>query len=243
MSDKLISVITVCRNAEKTVEKTLQSVAMQETVGGLVEHIVVDGASGDDTLEIIKQFPDVRWISEPDEGISDAFNKGLHLADGEYVMYLNADDYLYDEKVLRDVLIFVNNNQKPDWIVGDIAASISGKIIIPPRRYRPSCWSLMFRCRIGHPTVFLEQQALRAVGGFEERFKLAMDYDLWQRLCAHGYKPVHFPRIISVFSREGLTSSDSPILIQERQEIAGRFRDNPVKRLIGKAYDHLKGRV
>ena len=74
----LISVITVCRNADKTIETTLQSAAMQENVSGLVEHIVVDGASEDSTLEIVKRYSTVRWISESDDGISDAFNKGLH---------------------------------------------------------------------------------------------------------------------------------------------------------------------
>ena len=81
------------------------------------------------------------------------------------------------------------------------------------------------------------------VGGFETRFKMAMDYDLWQRLCARGYKPVYFPRTISVFSHEGVTSSESPALLQERLEMARRFRDNPLKRLVGNAYDHLKGRI
>jgi len=216
---------------------------MQESVHGLVEHIVVDGASEDDTLAVVRQFPSVHWISEPDEGISDAFNKGLGLAKGEFVMYLNADDYLHDKMVLHDVLSFIDGNQRPDWIVGDIAASSKGEIFVPPRRYRPSCWSLMFRCRIGHPTVFLKREVLIDAGGFDPRFKLAMDYDLWQRLCAAGYKPVYFPRIISVFSHEGLTSSESPVLVVERQEVARRFRDNPLKNLIGTTYDRLKGRV
>lgn len=242
-SELRISVITACRNAGKTIEATLRSVAVQENVAGKVEHIVVDGASQDDTLAVVKQFPAVRWISEPDDGIADAFNKGARLAEGDYVMYLNADDHLYDQTVLHDVLNFIDDNQNPDWVVGDIAASVDGEIIIPPRRYRPSCWSLMFRCRIGHPTVFLKRQALMETGGFEPRFKMAMDYDLWQRLCANEYRPVHFPRLISVFSHEGITSTESPALLQERQEVASRFRDNPVKSLIGSAYDHLKGRI
>ena len=235
----LISVITVCRDAEKTIEATLRSVAEQVNVGDLAEHIVVDGASEDDTLKIVKRFPTVRWMSEPDEGISDAFNKGLRLANGEYVMYLNADDYLHDQTVLHDVLNFINNHQKPDWIVGDIAAKVKDEIATSTRRYPPSCWSLIFRCRIGHPTVFLKRATLLEIGGFDTSFKLAMDYDLWHRLCARGYKPSYFPRIISVFSREGLTSIASPTLIQETHDVAQRFRNNPLKRLIGKTFDQF----
>ena len=239
---RLISVVTVCRNAEKTIEATLQSVVTQEDVGGLVEHIVVDGASEDDTLKILKQFANARWTSEPDDGISDAFNKGSHLATGEYILYLNADDYLYDQNVLHDVQRFIETNQHPDWIVGDFADSSDGKIAILPKRYPPSCWSLMFRNRIGHPAVFLKRRVLIEMGGFDTHFKMAMDYDLWQRLCSRGYKPVYFQRIVSVFSREGLTSNISPTLIQEKQEVERRFRDNPVKRLVGYVYDRQKGR-
>lgn len=239
----LVSVVTVCRNAEQTIECSLRSVAEQKSVGNSVEHIVVDGASQDNTLEIVRQCPTIKWVSEPDEGISDAFNKGLHLASGEYVIYLNADDRLHDQYVLKDVLNFIDAKERPVWIVGDIAASSEGEITFPPRRYRPSCWSLMFRCRIGHPTVFLRRSVLLELGGFDTRFTMAMDYDLWHRLCTNGYRPVYFPRRIAVFSREGLTSRESPTLLQERLEVARRFRDNPIKNLIGMVYDRLKGRV
>lgn len=241
-SDFYVSVITVSRNAEKTIETTLRSVAMQENVDGLVEHLVIDGASQDDTLKIVKQFPAIRWISEPDEGISDAFNKGALLAKGEYVLYLNADDYLYDKRLMQDVLDFISINKHPDWIVGDVLIQKEGKITVPQRRYPPSCWSLFLRNRICHQAVFLKRRTLLEVGGFENRYKLVMDYDLWQRLCARGHKLVHFPRIISVYSYEGLTSSVSPTLIQETQEVERRFRDNRLKRLVGVAYDYLKGR-
>ncbi len=240
-SDILISVITVCRNAQETIEATLQSVAMQENVQGHVEQVVVDGVSEDDTLEIVKRYPAVRWLSEPDEGISDAFNKGIHLARGEYTLYLNADDYLYDNTVLVDVMNFINSHRVPDWIVGDVAEAKNDVYTIPQRRYPPSCWSLMLRNRIGHQSVFLKRETLLEVGGFETRFKTAMDYDLFERLCAQGYAPVYFPRVISVFSKEGLTSVSTPALVSETKEIAGRFRDNPLKRLVGHTYDQLRG--
>ncbi len=237
----LISVVTVCRNAENTVETTLQSVAIQENINGLVEHIVIDGASEDDTLEVVKRFFGVRWISEPDNGISDAFNKGLNLAKGAYVLYLNADDYLCDQTVLSDVATYITSNNEPDWIVGDVVEAKDGEFMVPKRRYPPSCWSLMLRNRIGHQSVFMKRGLILDVGGFETRFKTAMDYDLFERLCARGYKPVYFPRIISVFSKEGLTSVTTPALVSETQEVAGRFRNNPLKRLVGYAYDQLRG--
>lgn len=240
-SDYHISVITVCRNAEETIEDTLRSVAEQQNVDGLVEHIVVDGASQDGTLAIVKQFPAIRWISEPDEGISDAFNKGWRMAKGEYVLYLNADDYLYDPLVLADVVNFINKNQHPEWIVGDVLVSENGEIRVPPRGYAPSCWSLMFRNRICHQSVFLKRQAFQKVGDFDTHFKLTMDYDLWQRLCSNGYKLTYFPRIISIYSKEGLSSGEPPTFLREHREVVLRFRDTPLKRFVGTAYDRLKG--
>lgn len=240
-ADKLISVVTVCRNAEATIETTLQSVAMQKNRADLLEHIVVDGASADNTLAIVKRYPGVRWISEPDDGIADAFNKGMHLARGQYVLYLNADDYLYDATVIDDVAAFVQSAAAPAWIVGDVLASRDGEITFPKRRYPPSCWSLMLRNRINHQSMFLSRQVLLAAGGFEKRFKIAMDYDLFERLCATGIEPTYFPRIVSVFSEHGLSSVVSPALVSETREVAGRFRNNPVKRFIGHVYDQLRG--
>ena len=241
-SDTIISIITVCRNAEETIETTMRSVAEQENVAGLVEHVVVDGASQDSTLNIVKQFPTARWISEPDDGISDAFNKGWRLAKGQYVLYLNADDYLYDPMVLSDALEFMNNNQHPDWIVGDVLVCENGEISVPPRGYPPSCWSLMFRNRICHQAVFLKRRMFQEVGDFDTGFKMTMDYELWQRLCASGYKLVHFPRLVSVYSKEGLTAGAPPAMLREHKEVALRFRDTPLKCLIGTIYDTLKGR-
>jgi glycosyltransferase involved in cell wall biosynthesis len=98
----LLSLITVTYNAEAVLERTLRSVQRQTGRDG-VELIVVDGASTDGTLELVQRYPDVvtRWVSEPDRGIYDAMNKGLSLATGEYVWFLNAGDELYDETTLQ----------------------------------------------------------------------------------------------------------------------------------------------
>lgn len=97
----ILSLITVTYNAEAVLERTLRSVQRQ-TVRDGVELLVVDGASTDGTLDLVRRYPDVvtRWVSEPDRGIYDAMNKGLVLATGEYVWFLNAGDELYDETTL-----------------------------------------------------------------------------------------------------------------------------------------------
>jgi len=242
----LISVVTVCRNAEQTIEETLRSVAQQEGVDGLVEHIVIDGASTDGTLDIVRRFPHVLWTSEPDEGISDAFNKGMRLARGEYLLYLNADDYLFDATVLRDVAEFIRARQHLDWIVGDVlvARLVEGDTILSPQRrsFAPACWNLILRQRICHQSVFLKRQVQLQMGGFDTTLRLSMDYDLWRRLCAQGYHPVHFRRVISVFAQGGRSSERSPERNRERAAVVTRYRNTPLKRLVGTLYDRLKKR-
>ncbi|MBC8492608.1 MAG: glycosyltransferase, partial [Chloroflexi bacterium] len=158
----IISIITVCLNAETTIEHTLRGVAEQENVDGLSEHIVVDGASDDGTLDIVQHFPHVQWISEPDDGIFDALNKGSHLATGEYLMHLFADDYLYDVNALSDVIAFIRSRNRPDWIAGDVARGqvLDGEMVIlgPRRLVPPTCWGLILRDQIAHPAVFLKRE-------------------------------------------------------------------------------------
>jgi glycosyltransferase involved in cell wall biosynthesis len=235
----LISVITVALNAASTISRTLESVRTQNGVQGLVEHIVVDGCSSDGTLDIIRAAPHVRWISEPDNGISDAFNKGMLLAKGEYLLYLNADDHLFDATVLRDIVGFIRAKRHPNWIVGDVAEASGDTTTVWTRRFPPTCWSLCLRNRIGHPAVFLKREVQQQVGGFDTRFRSAMDYDLWYRLCREGYKPTYIRRVVSVFTLGGVSSNRSPAAMAETATVVARFRNTPMKRLVGRAYDEL----
>lgn len=236
----LVSVITVSRNAESTIERTLSSVNEQKGVEGLIEHIVIDGASTDGTLGIVRSFSHAHWISEPDNGIADAFNKGLAMAGGEYLLYLNSDDYLYDDQVLRDAVNYIEESKKPAWVVGDVLVDRNGATEKSARLFPPSCWSMIFRNRICHQAVFLRRDILELVGGFDRLFRVSMDYDLWQRLCSHGFCPTYWPRVISVYSMAGISSNNSASHQLERQSITARFRDTLFKRVAGKVYDRLQ---
>ena len=240
----LISVVTVCRNAEATIARTLQSIQQQIGVTGQIEHLVIDGVSTDRTSQIASTFPGIRWNSEPDKGISDAFNKGLQLARGEYLLYLNADDYLADAYVLRDVMTFLTSRSKPAWVVGD--TQVMGKpgdenSIRLQRRLAPlSCWSLLFRNRICHQSVFVKRSVLVEAGGFDTSYHVAMDYELWYRLCRLGYRPSHIERVVSVFSLGGISSSNSSLYRKEKGEVTRKFRYSMCRRFLGFVYDLWK---
>lgn len=180
----LLSVITVCRNARGTIEQALSSVHRQ-TYRPL-EHIVVDGASTDGTLEVLRarQSGIATLVSEPDDGLYQAMNKGIALASGDYVGFLNADDIYAKPDVLAHIagalqsrnvdaaygdLVYVRQNQLDAvvryWRSGHYAA---GRI---ERGWMPA-----------HPTFFVRTTLLRKLGGFDTRYRFQADYEMMVRL-------------------------------------------------------------
>lgn len=123
----LITVVTVVFNGEASLEQTIQSVVNQTYDN--VEYIVVDGNSTDKTLEIIKKYEDKidYWQSEPDKGIYDAMNKGIELANGDYLLILGADDVLYDENVFKLFLEKLNGLNLKLSFYGDVIMRSDGK--------------------------------------------------------------------------------------------------------------------
>jgi len=118
LKDPLISIITVSYNSEKTIRDTLQSVMLQDK--NLFEYIIIDGGSSDRTLEIINEFDFIDiLISEKDKGIYDGMNKGIHLAKGKFIGFLNSDDLFANKDVLSDIDKALSN-QNTDIIFGDI---------------------------------------------------------------------------------------------------------------------------
>jgi glycosyltransferase involved in cell wall biosynthesis len=191
-TNPLLSIVTVSLNTEATIERTLASVALQQVNFG-VEHICVDGGSSDHTRAIIDSWaernPRIMRMYEPDKGIFDAMNKGLRAAQGEYVLFLNADDFL----VARDSLALAltgcahGGADKPDLIVGDAVMGKVGRVGFWRHRRVPR---LLGRVRgIGmypvHQAQFSKRRLLEAVGGFDAGLRLAADinqyYDMESR--------------------------------------------------------------
>lgn len=190
--DPLLSIVTVSLNAATTIEGTLASVALQEVNFG-VEHICVDGGSSDATRSIIDRWallnPQIVRIYEPDNGIFDAMNKGLREAHGDYVLFLNADDFLAAEGALAFAMAGCVRGalDNPDLIVGDAAMGRLGRIGFWRHRRVPR---LLGRARGHglyplHQAQFSKRRLLEAVGGFDAHQRFAADinqyYDLERR--------------------------------------------------------------
>lgn len=171
-----ISVITVCRNSEKTIERTLQSVGCQTCND--FEYIVIDGVSTDRTLDIIEKYKNhiTKFISEPDKGIYDAMNKGIRMAEGEYIIFLNADDVFLHENVLS-LAADKMKNQETDLYYGDLvfAEKDTGKINNRKQdnvNYVYLCGGMLF-----HPSIFAKKELFEKFGYFDTKYRIAADYD------------------------------------------------------------------
>jgi glycosyltransferase involved in cell wall biosynthesis len=192
-----ISIITVCFNSAKTIASTMQSIAQQAYT--LKEHIVIDGASTDNTVIIVKQFASVDHVlSEPDSGVYDAMNKGIALATGNVIGFLNADDIYMDDTVLTQVAnCFADSNV--DACYADLLyvnADNTDKIV----RYWQSCAYKLGMFKKGwmpaHPTFFVRRHIYEQYGGFDLQYKRQADFDLTLRfLEIHKINAVYVPRI------------------------------------------------
>lgn len=187
--DPFISIVTVSLNAAATIEDTLASVALQQTTFD-VEHICVDGGSTDGSREKIAQWTAresrLRAIFEPDRGIFDAMNKGLRAARGEYVLFLNADDFLVAQDTLATAMagLTPGSSRNPDLVAGDVSMGNLGRYGVWRHRRVPRLLGRLrgFGLFPVHPGQFTKRRLLDAIGGFNPDLKLSSDviqyYDL-----------------------------------------------------------------
>lgn len=179
-----ISVITAVFNAAGTIEGTLLSVAQQTHQD--VEHVVVDGASSDATLEIIARHRDklTRFVSEPDHGVYDAMNKGIMLASGDVIGFLNADD-LYASKDVLSRVGDIMERESLDALFGDVEFFRPKDPTRTVRRYRSARFSpdqIALGWMPAHPALFLRRRVYESYGLFRTDYRIAGDFEYCARI-------------------------------------------------------------
>lgn len=176
-----LTIITVTLNARLFLPKTLESILIQSIKP--LEHIFIDGGSNDGTLELIEGYRNdnfkVKLISEKDSGIYHAMNKGLAIAKGEFVMFLNAGDYLADDKVLRSY--YVLNHDLHQVYGSDVNYVNDNDQITREWRMKPYPGYFNRGWHLAHPAFIAKTQLLRRLGGFNLEYKIASDFDLMLR--------------------------------------------------------------
>ncbi|HPZ07361.1 MAG TPA: glycosyltransferase family 2 protein [Candidatus Eremiobacteraeota bacterium] len=193
-----VSIITVCKNSEKTIEKTIKSVIFQTY--NHIEYIIIDGKSTDNTINIINKYRDKieHFISEPDSGIYEAMNKGIKKATGDYCLFLNSDDYLYDNKVMERVF---QKHYNYDIIYGNTLFDYgNGKLILKKEPEKISYYFL-YLGGLAHPGQFIQRKLFTEYGLYNESYKLSSDYELQLRLLVkHNVRTFNIPYTITIFS-------------------------------------------
>ncbi len=198
-SRPLVSVVTPSYNQGEFIEDTLRSVMKQDYPH--IEHLVLDGGSTDSTVKILKKYENkygLRWVSEADEGQSDAINKGFKMAKGEIVYWLNSDDVCFDTKMISYVVERFREFKHADVIYGDgVFIDRSGSIL---KVVRVPDWDynrLLRSCFIIQPAVFFRKK-VALENALDKKLHFSMDYEFWLRL-GRKYNFVKVDRIMTGF--------------------------------------------
>lgn len=224
-----ISIITISFNSEKTIEETIKSVVSQNYAN--LEYVIIDGGSTDHTLEIVEKYRDkiATIISEPDKGISDAFNKGIKHATGEIIGIINSDDVL-----LPNALQAVAAAYEPGTSV------YRGNILIWDNDTRIRAYPSMefplhtFKKRIVcHQGTFITKAAYEKHNGYKTHFRYMMDAELLVRLYEGGEKFKYIATDLAMFRIGGVTSSS---FLKKTGEIERFFRENGASPLYAKTH-------
>lgn len=198
-----ISIITISYNSAKTIEKTIKSVIDQHYDN--LEYIIIDGNSKDNTVEIIRKYEKniSRWVSEKDNGISDAFNKGISYATGDVIGILNSDD-----QYLPDALYKIAQNYSPEIDVYRGSILICNEITNEKYTYEPTMKFGIFPIGINvcHLPTFISKSAYEKYGGYDLEFKLAMDLDLLRRFYMKGAKFKKIDGVLGQFNVGGIST-------------------------------------
>lgn len=224
-----VTVITPTYNCAAYLPGAIESVSAQ--TWGRVEHIVVDGGSTDGTVRLLALYPHLKWISEPDAGMYDAINKGIRLASGELLAYLNADDRYYPYTVETVVRAFAADPGL-DFVYGPctyIDERGRSLFVLRPLPYPLLRWSI--RLLWPQPTCFWRRRVHDRVGFFDTAFRALGDADFFSRLLLHGLRGrlVHVP-LAKFMLRQGSLMSRADD--QERrllEERYGRRRWSPAR--------------
>lgn len=210
-----LSIITINYNNAVGLQKTIDSVIAQ-TFNNF-EYIVIDGGSSDGSKEVIWEHDAniPHWVSEKDKGIYNAMNKGIQQAKGEYCLFLNSGDFLYNNKVLEEVFAanstadIIYGNMLMDWGNGKKTEGKMPDTITTQQMYNDTLW---------HPVSFIKRTLFEKYGLYNEGYKMVADYDFFfKTIIAHKVSTKHIPLLISEYNVDGFSSKPENKVIEKEE--------------------------
>jgi glycosyltransferase involved in cell wall biosynthesis len=207
------SIVTVCYNTISSIEDTIKSVLGQSYKH--IEYIIIDGGSTDGTVDLIKKYEYCVsfWTSEPDKGIYDAMNKGIMYASNDYILFLNAGDFFYDEKTLENVAARINSNV--DVVFGDVAIVMNGVTYQVPSEPFYEHLPLHHSMGFNHQCTFVKTDVAKRFL-FDLKYKLAADYNMIISIYRMGrtFQQLH-NLVISCYDMSGVSEKNRRLHIFE----------------------------
>lgn len=222
MSNIVLTVVTCTFNSQKYLEKNISSVKPQLT--SEVEQLFIDGGSSDKTIEIIKSFyaEPLLYIGK-DTGISDAMNKGINRANGEYILFLHSDDYL-EENTLKKCVEELKSGQSDWYLFGINLVDQNNKMNRTILQNLASFNKIIYGNSLFHQAVIVKKKMFFEFGFFNLQLKYAMDYELWCKYFHLNIKPVVSSLVISNYRihKQSVSSISAHFALLEEEKIRRR---------------------
>ena len=221
MNTPLFSIITITYNSEKTIERTLKSILCQGFSN--YEYIIVDGASKDGTIDIVKRYESLfegrmKWVSEPDSGIYNAMNKGILRSCGIYIGIVNSDDWLANDalQMVADEIALDNDNYNK-IMTGEILFHYEdGDAQLFPTSFEHyEYYSKRYRMGLNHPATFVPRCIYNQIGVFDERFRLYGDADFIIRCYESGVGVRFIHKVLSNMADGGASNRRSRLVLND----------------------------
>lgn len=222
MKKKIVTIITVVRNDVNNIEKSILSILSQSYSN--IEYIVIDGASFDGTVDVIRKYADkiAFWISEPDKGVYDAMNKGIAASTGDFVIFMNSGDAFHSVDAIEKMSL--NNVEKNTIVYGNVSVKYwDGVVVEKPHEFFKT--SMKFKgVGICHQTVFFPGEILRKMR-YDLSYRIASDYDLMYRMWKNGASFVYRDVVVADYEwGNGISSNPYRLLdvYRENARVCGQ---------------------
>ena len=220
-----LTIITINRNNEVGLEKTMQSVLSQTCKS--FEYVVVDGASTDNSVRIIQRFAKgfgsrIRWISEPDKGIYSAMNKGIGMASGIYVQFLNSGDCLVADDVTSRMLAALEKNDNPSILYGNMLKDMPDGTVIQDRCFsgRKMTFLDFYTGTLNHSPAYIRKNLFDKYGFYDESLKIVSDWKWYLQAIIFGNEtPVYCDVDVTIFDMNGISETNTNLNKEERRRV------------------------
>ena len=224
-STETLTIITINWNNASGLEKTMKSVLSQTCAD--FEYVVVDGASTDASVEVIKRFePEfagrLKWISEPDRGIYNAMNKGIGMASGQYVEFLNSGDCLVSEEVVANMYAALDGNGYPSILYGNMRKAMPDGRIVTDKGFagREITFLGFYLGTLNHSSALIRKSLFDKYGLYDESLKIVSDWKWFlQAIVFEGETPVYCDTDVSLFDMTGISESNRELTLSEREQV------------------------